>query len=1159
MKIICAFLLVLVVQSAFAQNNQLIKNPKPDWVNIMYSENPNLFELRDAYESFYKTHEFVKNNTTQYYKRFIRENWLKLDQDGFIVHAERDFAAEEIYLQKKKANEALKSSTSAWQEIGPWQYDHEQAMAFNVQSPGSAHVYTVDQSLSNDQLVYAGTANAGLWKSLNKGLSWSLMTQNLMVNSVYSIAIDPINNDIVYFGEENGAIWKTTDAGLNWTKTGDIPFQATSRFVRDLKIVGVNTLLAATNGGLFRSTDAGLNWVNVHVGEHMEIEIKPNDPNTLYSVKLTGDKTEFYKSLDNGLTWVVKPIGWPDPAVGDEQKRTEISVSAADPNRIYVWSSGIVGVDEGFYAYYKSYDAGETFVLECCDGAAGGPPTVTNPNFLGWSEDGTGDGGQYYYDLAHGASPTDVNRVYGSGINVWRSDNGGTDWSLNAHWVTWVGTHTPYRYTHADVHDIKFFSHGATVDMWVCSDGGIFYSDDEGDTIVPRMHGIHGTDFWGYQSGFKQGNIMVGGTYHNGTLIKYNDIYHGGLTTPLSNGWLAEKGGDNFRGFVNYGKKDIAYADNGSFKFSTVRETRISDRAFDDNNICNTSYVYGEYGNYGFSPLNYNQFYSPVDAKLMKTENGGVSFTQVADFGTGAIIQVKVAWSNPSIIYITHKVSASLVMIKKSIDYGVTWTSINPAQSITGNNSSRSKYIEVDDKDPNKLWVILMGSQVGNKVFKSIDGGVNWVNNTSPILNAERVISILHHYGTDDGLYIGTTNAIYYKNNAMTDWALFNNNLPASTSSVFLEPYYGMGKLRSATQRSVYECDFYENAPPVAMPSADKDSLNLSTNCIGDTVFFVDHSTLRVASGTWKWTFEGGVPAFSTEENPRVVYNTVGNFDVKLVVTDAFGSDSVTIMDMISVTNQYSSASILETFNGVDFPPVGWNLYDNQGVSWEQDWPQNDVANKCASFPNYWENAEGQQHYLILPGMSFTGATNTSITFDYSFSSNNGNYIDTLELIYRTGTNPNWQRLWAKGGDDLNINGLSTYFWDNANPTMSWVNAYVDLSLLNNPSCLELAFSNIGKHGNHIWLDNVNISGAFLGVNNESKIANMVVYPNPSSGKYKISNTSEDPQFVVYNSIGKMILSGKGKLVDLAQEASGIYFLNVNMNGVIQSFKLIKE
>ncbi len=1159
---ICVLLCALISNSQINQTAYTFKNGKPDWVQLMYSENPNIFKLRDKYTEYYKTHPFVKNYDTQFYKRILKENWIYVNSDGYIERPTIDLVQESNYLTLKTANEMTKSSSSIWQEIGPWEYDSEQAMSFQIQSPGSAHVYTVDQSLIDDQLVYCGTATAGVWKSTNKGVSWQLVTKNILVNGVYSIEIDPIDNNIVYFGEENGTIWKTIDAGVTWNKTGSLSFQNSAKWIREIKTIGSNILLAATNDGLFRTTDAGVNWTSVHSGEHMEIEINPSDISILYTVKLSGNKTEFYKSIDNGLTWVLKTTGWPNPVSTDEQKRTEISVSLANPNLVYVWAAGAVGANDGFYAYYKSIDAGETFFL-VKDGATGGVATVDNPNMLCWAEDGVDNGGQYYYDLAVATSPTDENRVYGTGINVWRSDNGGVNWALNAHWVTWVGTHTPYRYSHADVHDIKFFKHGSNVDMWVCSDGGIFYSSDEGDTIVPRMHGIHGTDFWGYQAGFKNGDIMVGGTYHNGTLIKYKDIYHGGLNNPNSDGWLAEAGGDNLRGFVNFGNNDVGYDDNGAFQFSSVRSERRTSKAFDNNNNCNTSYITGEYGNFGFSPNNYNEFYSPVGSKLMKTENGGISFSEIHDFSGQNVIQVKVAWSNPNYIYVTHKPTSGTTKIMKSIDKGHTWVDVTPSASSTNNNQNRSKYIEVDEKDPSKIWCILIGGQVGNKVFKSIDAGVSWTNITGTLIANENVVSLFHHYGTDDGMYIGTSKAVYYRNNAMPDWVLFNNNLPASTFCSFLEPFYAGGKLRTATQRSVFECDFYENAPPVAMISADKVSLNMTSNCIADTVQFVDHSTVRSASATWTWTFEGGFPATSTLENPKVIYATSGIYDVKLIVTDAFGSDSITISNFITVTSSYGNPTISEGFDGSAFPPTDWKLYDSQGSSWDLDWAEGDNTQKCATFPNYWVDATGEKHYLILPAYNFMYSQNPAINFDVCYSDNGGGFVDSLELLYRTGSNPSWQRIWVKGGADLNVIGTSTWFWYDVVTTINWRTETVDLSFLIDEECVEIAFSNIGLNGNHIWLDNVNLSGHFslVSLPNENKTLGISVFPNPSYGKFEIKTS--DPlatfNYEILNSVGQLLQTSSENIIDLSNEKAGIYIVKIFSDNSVKTVKLIKE
>lgn len=1157
MKTITSICLLALSLSAFSQIRQesyKTTDQSPEWIKYMYTENVNLFTLRSLYENYYSSHEFVKTRHTQYFKRMMKHYINRVDANGYILD---EPTSAPIISQTK-------SPTSPWQEIGPWEYDHEQAMEFQVQSPGSSHIYTVEQSPVNPDHVYAGSATAGLWKSTDKGLNWTLMTRDMDINEVYSIALDPQDVNTIYFGEGNGKIWKSTDGGINWNMTGDASFQSMNSFVRQLQFIAPNTLLAATNSGLFRSTNGGGDWTNVHAGEHMEIELKPNDATTIYTVKLTGDKTEFYKSTDAGITWVLKPTGWPNPSAGDEQKRCEISVTAADPDVVYILASGDVGPDGGLYGIYKSTDAGESFTFSCCDGGAGGAPTTTNPNILGWSEDGTGAGGQYYYDLALGTSPTDPDRLFGAGINVWRSENGGTDWTLNGHWVTWVQSGgLKHRYSHADVHDIKFFQNGSDVDMWVASDGGLYYSSTQGDTLEPRMHGIHGTDFWGWGAGFKEGYVMLGGTYHNGTLIRYNDIYKGGLADPTQGGWLAELGGDNYRGFVNYGDNTIGYSDNGAHKFSPVREERWTGRTFDGDKKCNTHYVEGEYGIYGFSPINYNVMYSPVGNKLYKSINGGVSFEELHSFGGGNVIQVHVGWTNPDIIYVTHmtSVSGAAFAIKKSTDGGATWSTITPSAAETGNNANRRKYIEIDNEDPNKLWCILMGGHTGNKVFQSTDGGASWTNLTTPTIENENIKSISHHYGTNDGLYIGTRKRVYYKNASMADWALFNNNLPASTNCLFLQPYYGEGKIRTASQRGVYECDFYEDAPPVAMAAANQTELNLASDCTPDTIQFVDHSTVRHASGTWQWYFEGGSPATSSLENPKIVYTSPGTYDVKLVVTDAFGTDSVTITDMITITNSYTNQTVVEDFNGTSFPPAGWKLIDSQGSSWEHDEPQNDPTNKVASYPNYWVDAAGEDHLLVMPAMNLTNAQTLNFTFEYTYN-HNGSYTDSLEVVYRTAANPTWQSLWLKGGADLAVAGTDTWFWYEANPTINWEMATVDISALMGESCVEIAFANRGNNGNHIWIDNVNLMGTYAGLNTNELMVN--VSPNPSNGQFSVHGASSMDEYVVTDLSGRIVQQKTGVssahfTLDLSNEPIGIYFLKVNGEGGSSIIKLMKK
>ena len=122
------------------------------------------------------------------------------------------------------------------------------------------------------------------------------------------------------------------------------------------------------------------------------------------------------------------------------------------------------------------------------------------------------------------------------------------------------------------------------------------------------------------------------------------------------------------------------------------------------------------------------------------------------------------------------------------------------------------------------------------------------------------------------------------------------------------------------------------NIPPVADFVA-----NVTTIPEGASVNFTDLSANLPTS--WSWTFTGGTPATSTLQNPsNIVYSTAGVYDVKLVVTNAAGSDSLTKTGYITVvvgiaptadfsgnpTNIPVGGSVNFTDLSVNFP-TSWN------------------------------------------------------------------------------------------------------------------------------------------------------------------------------------------------------------------------------------------
>ena len=814
----------------------------------------------------------------------------------------------------------------------------------------------------------------------------------------------------------------------------------------------------------------------------------------------------------------------------------------------YIRSTGLANGGSGLYGIYISYDKGENWTFRCCGPQAGGVPSSSNINMMGWQPTGLDDGGQYYYDLALAVNPTDANIIHVGGVNHWISFDDGVSFSCPAKWSE------PHKkgYVHADIHDINYFGN----DLWFACDGGIFYSENFGDSIYKKMFGIAGTDFWGFGAGFKDGNVMLGGTYHNGTLLKDNNTY--------INDWICTDGGDNVRGFVNFGNPRIAYSDYGGKILSGDRTIPINSFAIDKQP--NSSYIIGQSSQLEFDPRCYNWMYSGNDTTLWFSKNNGASFEVVHHFDA-SITSIEVAWSNPDVIYVaTYPGWWDKKHIYKTDDAGVSWTEITPNVS----DDWITYDITVSSNDENTIWISrnsMYGSYPnynGEKVFKSINGGQTWSNLTTNMLDDIFPTNIEHQRGSNGGVYLGTRNAVYYRNNTMSDWSIYDNNLPKPSTSVQLIPHYRKGLLFNGTNRSAYEIDLFENSPPSAQIAADK----LTINCINDTVSFIDHSALRLSSASWNWSFPGGSPSSSFQENPIVIYNQAGTYDVSLTVTDAFGTSTQILNNFItykdSTSKITSTNNYKQDFEINNFPPQAWNS-PSASFSWQAltvDTGINCFPNKVTYIDHYNTNKRGDEAYLISNKIKLGGGNNAInyLTYDYSYSGFSAAYNDGFRIDISTDCGMSWDSIYGASGTDLQTTSYQTYEWS---PTCnSWQTDSINLTQLGyNEDTIMIRFVGINDYGNQFFMDNVSIKGQNILETNFIKNQSLEIFPNPNNGEFSILSNYTNLDYTIYNSLNQKIKTGEilSDLynIKLQNPKSGIYLIRFSNSKITFSEKIV--
>jgi PKD repeat protein len=103
---------------------------------------------------------------------------------------------------------------------------------------------------------------------------------------------------------------------------------------------------------------------------------------------------------------------------------------------------------------------------------------------------------------------------------------------------------------------------------------------------------------------------------------------------------------------------------------------------------------------------------------------------------------------------------------------------------------------------------------------------------------------------------------------------------------------------------------------PVSNPVVAQFTAPTATVCVGERVQFSNQSENATI---FNWTFEGGIPANSSDLNPFILYNTPGTYEVNLIASNAQFSDTlqqvayITVLDAPPVPNITESNLILTT------------------------------------------------------------------------------------------------------------------------------------------------------------------------------------------------------------------------------------------------------
>jgi len=624
---------------------------------------------------------------------------------------------------------------------------------------------------TDENILLAGGASGGVWRSTDQGQSWEKMTQHFQLHNVTCIDQDTrVGKENIWYhgsGELTGSsaggggsyfdgngIYKSTDGGITWDS---IPITADNNaagnfnpwdFIWNIALDPSNNiedeLYCATYGSIHRSVDGGQSWSQMLGGGNAYYNNVEVTSNGVVYATLSSDGTDkgIWRSED-GMSWNrIQPNSFPQT-----YGRAAIGINPSDENEIYF----LIAETDGAGQYTNTFFNGETwtslykYTYLCGNGSdtcgvwedlsanipANRPTTFDNFNSQGG------------YDLLVKVKTDEPNVVFIGGTNLWRSTDGfSSDTNTTQIGGYYEGSYHGqgnwdiYYNHHPDQHDLLFLPSNPDV-ILSATDGGVYKSNDCKATphVWERLNnGYQTTQLYSVSISKDPNNpVILGGFQDNGNFVNFSGNPLDEWTMPFNGDGTFSEIADNNEDFYIQIQRGVLYKmklDNSgnilAFNRMDPADADTADFQF-INQICmvpdNDDYLYFPEGNTIWRQDAANNF--PYNNDHNRIMNGWTEL-QPSFSGTDTLQEITAiaatTFSHNKVYYGTNE--GKLYRINNA-------SFTNPPHSeITHSlfpNSGHVTNICIDPIDPNKL-IVTFSNYNTNSVFYSEDGGSTWGN-----------------------------------------------------------------------------------------------------------------------------------------------------------------------------------------------------------------------------------------------------------------------------------------------------------------------------------------------------------------------------------------------------------------------------------------------
>ena len=423
----------------------------------------------------------------------------------------------------------------------------------------------------NPSTFYVGTATGGVWKTENAGISFEAVFTGEETSSIGDVTLAPSNPKVVWVGTGEpqnrqsspwgNGVYRSLDGGRTWGHRG---LEETHHIARiqvhptdpDVAYVAAVGHLWGPNPerGVYRTMDGGETWERVlFIDEDtgaIDLVMDPDDPRTLFAAMYQrrrrawgfnggGPGSGIYRTLDGGDTWTEMTRGLPH---GDKG-RIGLDIYRGDTDVVFALVEADArapgqgfggGPDNPENGVYRSMDRGES-----------------------WEHISTTNNRPMYYSQIR-VDPNDMERIYLGGSNLFRSSDGGRNFTPDAA----AGVHLD--------HHALWINPANSAHLILGSDGGVSVSWDRSDNWY-QFRNLPISQFYEIGVDMQEPYHVCGGLQDNGSWCAPSDTWSNqGIRTR---DWYNVGSGDGFFTVMVPGDPDIMFAESQGGNLTRVNRT----------------------------------------------------------------------------------------------------------------------------------------------------------------------------------------------------------------------------------------------------------------------------------------------------------------------------------------------------------------------------------------------------------------------------------------------------------------------------------------------------------------------------------------------------------------------------------------------------------